>query len=291
MVTPHAPPHVVLPAHNLASTMTHATFRTHGPHPRTRASGAFAAATGPENAPDDTSPCGATLLPIRVESHELLAFLDSGSAVSIIPASSLSKCNTPSTCTPTTYIVHGASGSCLDVIGEVSLTIHLSGMTTSHPFMVINGPAVPGDILLGYDFMARTGLHPIPRENIAVHNNRVYALTPSGRVWRRSHCHSLTSRVATPSAPASNKVTTGSLDMNATTATPSSSTRQPQVTPTPTSRVTTGSPYVSATNAAPSSSTCQPQVTPTPTSKSPPQSPAASRPTWTPVSDFPLSGQ
>ncbi|ROT79767.1 hypothetical protein C7M84_001508 [Penaeus vannamei] len=116
------------------------------------------------------------------------------SAVSIIPVSSLSKCNTPSACTPTPYIVHGASGSCLDVVGEVSLTIHLSDVPIPHPFVVINGPAVPGDILLGYDFMAKTGLH------------QILART--------------------------DKVTTGPPDTSATTATLSGYT-QPKVTPTP----------------------------------------------------------
>ncbi|ROT76720.1 hypothetical protein C7M84_004677 [Penaeus vannamei] len=204
----------------------------HSPRPEVRPARTEVYVTSPRQ-PDDTSPCGAPLLPIRVESHELLAFLDSGSAVSIIPASSLSKCNTPPACTPTPYIVHSASGSCLEVVGEVSLTIHLSDMTVSHPFVVINDPAVPGDILLGYNFMAKTGLHQIPRENIAVHDNRVYALTPiPGRVWRRSHCHAITDKAATPSAPASDKVTTGPPDVSATTATPSGST-QPKVTPTP----------------------------------------------------------
>ncbi|ROT67417.1 hypothetical protein C7M84_014498 [Penaeus vannamei] len=149
----------------------------HSPSPEVRPARTGVYVTSPRQ-PDDTSPCGAPLLPIRVGSHELLAFLDSGSAVSIIPVSSLSKCNTPSACTPTPYIVHGASGSCLDVVGEVSLTIHLSDVPIPHPFVVINGPAVPGDILLGYDFMAKTGLHQIPRENVAVHFGRVYALTP-----------------------------------------------------------------------------------------------------------------
>ncbi|ROT70477.1 hypothetical protein C7M84_011237 [Penaeus vannamei] len=250
---PHTLPRTLPPAPPLASATTRVTHQImdtiqervlslpsrgpqdqglpHSPSPEVRPARTGVYVTSPRQ-PDDTSPCGAPLLPIRVGSHELLAFLDSGSAVSIIPVSSLSKCNTPSACTPTPYIVHGASGSCLDVVGEVSLTIHLSDVPIPHPFVVINGPAVPGDILLGYDFMAKTGLHQIPRENVAVHFGRVYALTPPGGVWRRSHGHSITEKAVTPSAPASDKVTTGPPDTSATTATLSGYT-QPKVTPTP----------------------------------------------------------
>ncbi|ROT73078.1 hypothetical protein C7M84_008509 [Penaeus vannamei] len=69
-----------------------------------------------------TPSCGAPLLPIRGGRYDLLAFLDSGSALSILPASSSSK--------------------------------------YKHPFVVTDGP---GDILLGHDFMVRTGLYQTPQ--------------------------------------------------------------------------------------------------------------------------------
>lgn len=57
--------------------------------------------------------------------------------------------------------------------GKVSLTIYLSGSLFKHPFVVVDGPAVLGDI----DFMVRTGLYQIPSKNVTVHSKFVY--TPS----------------------------------------------------------------------------------------------------------------
>ncbi|ROT72159.1 hypothetical protein C7M84_009464 [Penaeus vannamei] len=179
------------------STRVHITpFFRHSPSPEVRPARTGVYVTSPRQ-PDDTSPCGAPLLPIRVGSHELLAFLDSGSAVSIIPVSSLSKCKHhppahPHRTSSTVPVVRALTSSARSPSPFIFLTCRYH----THSWSLTAPPSrghPPGLRLHGQD-------RPPPN--------------PSRE------------------PPASDKVTTGPPDTSATTATLSGYT-QPKVTPTP----------------------------------------------------------
>ncbi|ROT62774.1 hypothetical protein C7M84_019357 [Penaeus vannamei] len=165
----------------------------------------------PANAPSSSTP----LLPIRVGSHDLLAFLYSGSAVSIIPTSAFDK----------------------------------------HPFILVDGPTVSGDVLLRHDFMASTGLYQVPRSNIAVHGEYTYSLTPPGRPWLSSHCHSISTAYASNTSPADIHSISGVPDTN----------------------------HNAAPTTAPTYKPCTP-----PSRQVKPSSTATAATTWTPTSDYPF---
>lgn len=57
------------------------------------------------------------------------------------PASSLDKYNIVASCVPSPWITHGASGTNLNVIGEVILAVSLPD-TYKHPFVVIDVPVI-----------------------------------------------------------------------------------------------------------------------------------------------------
>lgn len=77
----------------------------------------------------DVPSCGAPLLDILDENNNVVSFLDSGSAVSIIPTLALEKYKTATPYRSSPWLVHGASGANLNVICELTLIVSLSGNT------------------------------------------------------------------------------------------------------------------------------------------------------------------
>jgi len=78
--------------------------------------------------------------------------LDSGAAVSVLCHNKL-----PTSFThlmePASSSTVGANGLPLDVVGEVSLSVSLSGYQVTHTFFVVNGLTVEG--LLGADVLEK----------------------------------------------------------------------------------------------------------------------------------------
>ena len=71
----------------------------------------------------------------------------------------------------------------LRVVGKVYIKFHFGLDSYTHPFHVIEGGNIPGDILIGHDFMYRTGLTSNPATNTAHYKDMVFQLTPPGPAW------------------------------------------------------------------------------------------------------------
>jgi len=135
---------------------------------------------------DDIIAGDAPLLPAAFEGRPAYFFVDSGSAVSLAPLSTLVDFDVLAPVRPSKWCVRAASGTSLKVMGEVKLDITLSGKTYSFPFVVVDDAHLPGDLLLGYNFMHKAEIHQQPDRDTVTHQGNVYRLTTPSSVWHSS---------------------------------------------------------------------------------------------------------
>ncbi|ROT75265.1 putative enzymatic polyprotein [Penaeus vannamei] len=124
---------------------------------------------------DDLVAGDAPLLPAAFEGLPAHFFVDSGSAVSLVPLSTLVNFKVLTPVRPSKWCVRAASGTSLKVMGEVKLNITLS--EDAH---------LPGDLLLGYNFMRKAEIHQQPDRDTITHQGNVYRLTTPNSVWHSS---------------------------------------------------------------------------------------------------------
>jgi len=135
---------------------------------------------------DDLIAGDAPLLPAVFEGRPAYFFVDSGSAVSLVPLSTLVNFNVLSPVCPSNWCVRVASGTSLKVMGEVKLNIVLSGKNYAFPFVVVEDAHLPGDLLLGYNFMHKAEIRQQPDRDTVTHQGNVYRLTTPSSVWHSS---------------------------------------------------------------------------------------------------------
>ena len=110
-------------------------------------------------------------------------FLDSGSAISVTTLKTVRKFMLSLEQCSNNWNIRGVSGVLLRVVGKVYIKFYFKDDNYTHPFHVIEGGNIPGDILMGHDFMYRTGLTPNPATNTAHYKDMVFQLTPPGPAW------------------------------------------------------------------------------------------------------------
>ncbi|ROT85906.1 hypothetical protein C7M84_004043 [Penaeus vannamei] len=135
---------------------------------------------------DDLIAGDAPLLPAVFEGRPAYFFVDSGSAVSLVPLSTLVNFNVLSPVCPSNWCVRAASRTSLKVMGEVKLNIVLSGKNYAFPFVVVDDAHLPGDLLLGYNFMRKAEIRQQPDRDTVTHQGNVYRLTTPSSVWHSS---------------------------------------------------------------------------------------------------------
>ncbi|ROT78377.1 enzymatic polyprotein [Penaeus vannamei] len=139
--------------------------------------------------------------------------VDSGSAISLVPLSTLVNINVLTPVCPSNWCIRAARGTSLKVMGEVKLNIVLSGKNYAFPFVVVDDAHLPGDLLLGYNIMRKAEIRQQPDRDTVTHQGNVYCLTTPSSVWHSSSnpASTLAAVTSTIEPPTVNPTPDGSL--------------------------------------------------------------------------------
>ena len=126
---------------------------------------------------------GPPLLPASVNGENVLLFLDSGSQICLIHEDTIRELNMDLKIKPSNLRVKGVSGNTVAIKGETYITFEWGKRSTPQKFIVIKGVnAIPGTMLLGWNWMIRSDLEIFPNRNVVKLNGKIYKLqTPEIR--------------------------------------------------------------------------------------------------------------
>ena len=131
---------------------------------------------------------GPPLLPGTVNGYNFNYFLDSGSGVCLIHEVTIDKLQLKLDIRPSSLRIQGVSGTVMAVKGEADILFKWGNTTMVHPFVILGGPkAIPGSLLLGWDWLQESDVVIHPKQNIVYFGNDIYKLLVPGAVCNSNH--------------------------------------------------------------------------------------------------------
>ena len=128
---------------------------------------------------------GPPLLPGLINGQRVHYFLDSGSAVSIIHKSTIDRLRLNLEIRPSSLKLQGVSGALMGVMGEADIVFNWGSMSMVQTFVVIGGhKAIPGSLLLGWDWLQKSNIIIHPGRNLVVFEGKEFKLLAPGMLCR-----------------------------------------------------------------------------------------------------------
>ena len=121
-------------------------------------------------------------------------FVDTGSSICIISLEALDHFHFPGTVKPSSVVIKGLGGT-LSVVGSINLELAIGCTKIYQDFIVVKKQSsIPGDILLGYSWLAAANIfvHPMSH-SLFIEGERFQLCTPS-TAWLPSHPQMTNSR-------------------------------------------------------------------------------------------------